>query len=550
MNKKRISFNFLIILMTLMMLQSCVKNDISLSNLDGTIGTNASFIFPIAKSTVTLQQFLDYVNSKNVSSDAAGNFYIYYQPNDPYLFDLNIPVNNVNTTQAINFQGYTGQADMTTVNTALAQAEDVYFNLQQLSSSHINQLDSILINQLTFTLSFRSNINFNNNQLRLTIIPDPVYFEGIQPATISQTYYGNTLNNQTLHFTFSHFTARPDNQGNIHFKVLLQEVPPASDITLTSNSYFSTSLTLSNIDFTAMFGQFSLQVDSQRQTMDLSFINQFILTNSTLPFSNPQIRLNMRTNARVPMDFEVENLISYNNQNPSQTLSAVFNNGSPSCVFPLRNLPNQVGAWAENNILFDKNNGHLDNLFTQPGINTLSLTFRGYTRTDTVVQQQFILKNDTFLITPYVTIPLSFNPGSNIILQNSVNIPSSLADFLQKSDAKQTEILLTATNYTSAQIQLTATLLDSNNQPIGNAYQVLLKETIPLNPDGTIVSTSTTQEQLFSIPFSYNDLKMARSIQFTYTIKGADLHSPLTMNKNNFVDVKISAYTKGISYKN
>jgi hypothetical protein len=92
--------------------------------------------------------------------------------------------------------------------------------------------------------------------------------------------------------------------------------------------------------------------------------------------------------------------------------------------------------------------------------------------------------------------------------------------------------------------------LGSNNQPIGNAYQVLLKETIPLNPDGTIVSTSTTQEQLFSIPFSYNDLKMARSIQFTYTIKGADLHSPLTMNKNNFVDVKISAYTKGISYKN
>ncbi|MGC9150326.1 MAG: hypothetical protein ACP5F6_00995 [Microbacter sp.] len=548
LNKKHIFFGLLALLMTVPMFQSCVQNDISLNNLDKTIGTNASLIFPIAKSTVTLQQFLDYVQSTNITSDASGNLIIYYQPNDPYLVDLNIPINDVKISQNVNFHGFTGQADINTVNAALTEVEDVYFDLHELSTNNINQLDSILVKQATFKISFANNINFNNNQLKLTVIPDPASFENIQPANIVQQYNGNSLNNQTLSFTFSHFTARPDQNGMVHFKVLLQELSPASDITLTSNSYFNDDLAISNIDFTAMYGQFSLQVPTQTQQIDMSFINQYILPSSTLPFSNPQIRLNMRTNARIPLDFEVDSLISYNNQQPGNTLSAIFKNGSHSCVFPLYNIPEKIGSWAQNNILFDKNNGQLDKLFTLPGINTLSLTFRGYTRTDTIVAQQFVLKNDTFIITPYITIPLAFNPGSNIMFHNTVNIPSSLTDFLQKSNAKQTEILLSATNYTSAQINLMVTLVGSANNPIGNPYQVNLKETIPLNSDGTISETSKTQEQLFSVPFSYNDLKTAQYIQFTYVIKGADLQSHLTLNKFNFVDVKIGAYAKGISY--
>lgn len=550
MNQKRFLWNFLMVLTTILTIQSCVKDDISLNNLDKTIGTDASLIFPIAKSAVTIQQFLDYIQSRNIASDTTGNFYIDYEPNDPYLFNLNIPINDISTSKQINFNGYTGQADANTVNTALANEEDVYFDLHQLSTSNINQIDSILINELTFSISFQSNIDFNNNQLKLTIIPDPLQFKGIQPTSISKLYVANTLKNNTLTFSFSNFTACPDSHGSVHFKVLMQEVTPANNITLESTSYFNYSLSMSNIDFKAMYGQFSFQIQSQTQILDLSFLNQFILPNSTLPFSNPQIQLDMQTNARVPLDFEVDNLISYNNQQPTQTLSAIFDNGSHSKVFPLHNLPDQIGSWAENKILFDKNNGQLDKLFTLPGINTVSVTFKGYSRTDTTVSSQFVLKNNTFQITPHIIIPLSFNPGSDVILQHTVDVPASLADFLQKSNAKQIEILLTATNYTSAQIELKAALFGSANTQIGNAYQVTLKETIPLNPDGTIMATNKTQEQLFSIPFSYDDLKVARYIEFTFIIKGADLHSPLTLNKNYFVDVKIGAYVKGISYQN
>ncbi len=532
------------------LLQSCVKNDISLNNVDGTIGVNGSLVFPIATSTITISQFLNKLNVTNLSQDNTGTLYLYYNPTAPYNFNLNVGLQDVPVTQSVDFNGFTGPASATMINNQLAAYENVAFDLKQLSSQNITELDSIAVNSMQLVLTLKSNINFNTNQASITITPDPTVFVGITPASYYQVGYANSLINQPITFTFSKFVAKPNSNGTFPMKVLLQEVTPANDVTITNSSYFNYTVTLKNVNFSAMYGQFAFNVPPQTGTIDLSFINNFIQTNSTLPFSNPQVKLAMKTNARLPLDFKVNSITSYNTSQPNVTLSATFDNGSLSKIFPLYNMPARVGAWGTNTLTFDKNNGHIDNLFTQPGINTVAFTFSGFSRSDTIVKNQFVTQNDTFQISPYAVFPLSFNAGADIIMSDTIKInDQSFHDFLNKINVNEMALWLIASNNTSSQIGVSASLLNSNQQPIGTAQNVTLKVTANVDAAGRPVLTTGTQtDQNFKLSFNYSDLQQAYYLLLRYTLQGKDMQTPLTVNAADFVKVKVSAYANGISY--
>ena len=532
------------------LLQSCVKNDISLNNVDGTIGVNGSLVFPIATSTITISQFLNKLNATNLSQDNTGTMYLYYNPTVPYNFNLNVGLQDVPVTQSVDFNGFTGSAAATVINNQLATYENVAFDLKQLSSQNITELDSVAVNSMQLVLTLNSNINFNNNQASITITPDPTVFVGITPTSYSQVGYASNLNNQPITFTFSKFVAKPNSNGKFPMKVLLQELTPANNVTITNSSYFNYTVTLKNVNFSAMYGQFSFNVPPQTGTIDLGFMNNFIQSNSILPFTNPQVKLVMKTNARLPLDFKVNSITSYDTSQPNNTLSATFDNGSLSKNFPLNNMPARVGSWGTNTLTFDKNNGHIDNLFTLPGINTVAFTFSGFSRSDTIVRNQFVTQNDTFQILPYAVIPLTFNPGATIYMSDTVTINNqSFHDFLNKTNVNEMALWLIADNNTSAQIGLSASLLNSNQQIVGTPQNVTLKVTANVDTSGRPVLTTGTQtDQYFKLSFNYSDLQQASYLLLTYTLQGKDIQTPLTVNAADFVKVKVSAYANGISF--
>jgi hypothetical protein len=116
-------------------------------------------------------------------------------------------------------------------------------------------------------------------------------------------------------------------------------------------------------------------------------------------------------------------------------------------------------------------------------------------------------------------------------------------NFLNKNSIDQPAFWLTATNNTSVQIGLTATLLNDQHQPMGSPQTVTLKVTETIDASGRPSGLST--DQPFSLNFKYSDLQQAYYVLLTYTLKGKDSNTPVSIYANDFITVKLSAYVKG-----
>jgi hypothetical protein len=354
------------------LLQSCVKNDISLSNVDGTIGINGALVFPIATSTITISQFLNHQNITTLSQETNGTMFLFYNPGT-YFIDL----------------------------------------ISSVTSAPITILGS--------------------------------------------------------------------------------------------------------------------------HTVDLSFMHDVIQSSSALPFANPQLRLTISNSASSPLTLKIDSISSYNSSQSSNMVTT-----KSFSVDTLRVESNATGS-----LNFDKNNGHIDSLFSLPGINKMIFYY-------SVLFPKGIQSSDVVTVSPYVKLPLSFNPGADIIMSDTIVINNpSFHDFLNKTNVKEMALWLIASNNTSAQIGVTASLLNSNQQTIGTPQDVTLK--VSANVDATgrpVLPSETTTDQYFKLYFNYSDIQQANYITLKYTLQGKDVQTPLTVNATDFVKAKVSAYAKGISFQN
>lgn len=267
--------------------------------------------------------------------------------------------------------------------------------------------------------------------------------------------------------------------------------------------------------------------------IDLSFMYNAIQPISTLPFSNPQFGLILSNRTNSPLTFKIDSISSYNSSRSSEK--------STVKSFSLDTL--HVQSSSTDTLILDKNNGHMDSLFLLPGINTMTFDF-------SVSFQKAFLSPCSIKISPYVVLPLSFNRGADIIMSDTISINNqSFHDFLNKTNVNELALWLIANNNTSSQINVTASLLNTNRQTIGNPQTVTLKVTANVDANGRPMLTSGTQtDQDFKLSFNYSDLQQANYIMLTYTLQGKDITSPFAVNASDFVKVKVSAYAKGISF--
>jgi hypothetical protein len=524
MNRTKI-FKSIMTIFLCMMLSSCVKNDINLNDLDNTISVEGATVLPLAQSSVSLKDFIDKLDLEHITTNSDSILTLSYSPNISTSFDLNISPSNVTKeiNLASNLSAYAGTTlSASTFNAIFGTTHPIQVTIDLSNvSSNITQLDSIYINTASINAALNSNL-ITTTPIQIVITPDATCF----PSLAGKTYTGNN----TVAIPLSNCPIKANN-----FSITLSlALIASSGITILPSPTLSTEVSLKDIDFKYVYGQFDYTLTSKTGSVDLSFLNDAISENSYLPFQNPTIKLYRTTNAGLPIQLNIDYIKSYDNSTPSNAKYALFN-GSTSATKTFAAIPTSPGESITDSLVFNKNDGNIDNLFTQSGINTIDYSFSAQIAPSS---KQYIMKSNTFMINPSINIPFSFNPKLNVQFLDTISLGNSYIDFINKSNLDNIKLWLNATNYTSAKITIGVTLLDSVKQVISTTAT----QSLTIN---ATVGQSTTANQEFSIGFSAADLKKAQYILLNYALAGQDESTSITLRSTDFIKVKLSAYVKG-----
>ncbi len=536
MNYKKV-FRSLIVVVSFTTLLSACTNDIDLNDVDNTLSVNGAAVFPLAQSTVTLKDFIDKLKLENITTNKDNIITVSYKPtNINNSFNLNITPSSV--TANIDLAPSTlisGTIPSSVFNTIFGPNHpiSVQVDLSKMSSS-VPQLDSIFINNASLNLVLNTNINFTNNNLRLTIIPDPTCFPGLQ------TYpFSNVKDHMICPIPFQNRRIKANN-SIVNLSVVLEAIS-SNPISIPASPVLTAHVSFDNINFQYIYGKFAYTLTPQTGTVDLGFLNDAISNTSYLPFKDPTIKIMRTTNAGLPVDLNINYIKSYNNADPSNVRYA-FGGVSTTQAFPA--IPDKPGKTVADSLVFNKANGNIDNLFTLPGINAIAYSL-GAQISNTSTAKQYILNSNTFKIEPVVNIPFAFNPNVNIQFFDTLSLGSSFTDFTNKNNLDNIKLWLTVNNYTSAKMTIDLTLLDAHYQSISQ-QQIKIDATLDVDPiTGLATQTPTTKDQLCSLAFTANDIKKAQYVRLSYSLAGKDAQRSLTLKSSDFIKAKLSAYVKG-----
>jgi hypothetical protein len=531
-------FRYLLaVIASITLFSSCV-NDINLKDVDDTISMNGAVVFPLAQSTITLKDFVDELNIENMTVNSNNILTVNYKPSTSYSFNLNISPSDVsiNTTTPATLSSKAGTTISTATFNSLSPSQIAEIDLCSLASANITRLDSIYISNATLSFTLNTNINFAANQLQLTVTPAAACFPSLSPTT-----FANVRNGSVCTIPLTNCWIKPQS-SKISFSIATQAT--SGNIYVPASPSLNSSAALKNINFKYAFGQFAYNLASQTGTFDLGFLNDVISQSSYLPFQNPSFKLTCYSNARIPMQLNIDYIKSYNNSTPSNVRYASFS-GSTSTSQSFSKMPSAPGKNAIDSLIFNKANGNIDNLFTLPGINTIAYSFGAQSQTGGITNQ-FIMSKDTFTVSPSVNIPFAFNAGVNVQMADTLSLGSSFTDFLNKNDLQNVKLWLIANNFTSTKVVIGLTLLDANKQSFSTTQNLTLNTTLNINnTTGQANQTSTTTDQQLSLAYSAADLKKAQYIKLSYSLAGKDLLTSLTLTSTDFIKVKLCAYVKG-----
>jgi hypothetical protein len=520
MKKKHLFYG--VIVSSLLYLVSCVDNNINLKNVDNTIAMDGAMVLPLAQSTVTLEDFINKLNVKNITTNSSNVLTVNYTPTISNSFNLNITPQSVTTNLSSNISAYAGTTlSKAAFNTAFGASHPitVTINLSGVSSN-ISRIDSIYINSASITVT-----SFSNNVL-LQVIPNSTCLPGM-PQYTRLGSFTISLSNQWVKAINNQIT------------LSLIATTTASSVTIPPSPTLSAAFNISS--FKDVFGQFFYSLAAQTGTVDLSFLNSAISSSSYLPFQNPTIKIFRTTNVGVPMQLNIGYLKSYNSATPATYRSATFSTNPQS--FP--SVPTTPGQTITDSLVFNNANGNISNLFTLSGINTLAYSFGAQNASSTA--EQYIMSSNTFKVWPTVNIPLSFNPSVDIQFLDTVSLGSSFSNFLNKNNIDDVKFWLTVDNYTSSKITISATLLDSIQQVVSSTatQTITVNTTLNVNSSGVAEQAATTTDQQSSIEFTASDIKKAKYIKLSYVLAGKDVSTSLTLVSTDFIKVKLSAYVQG-----
>ena len=255
----------------------------------------------------------------------------------------------------------------------------------------------------------------------------------------------------------------------------------------------------------------------------------------------------------VDMQANISNINSINTNNPSTVVLSNTPNQLNNIYVPAAhdiNGPNNpvIGISASPRILtFNNSNSNIkDFIGNLPGKLSYKLTAQVNPYGNTSGNNDFAYYGTSFSAALSMNVPLYFS-ASNLMLADTVSL--NLSGVNQLQNINKGNLILTATNSYPFSINLMATLLDANKQPMGSLFSSPSLIQVPaLDANGKVINALTSKLYIPLNPQKVSLLQKAKYVYYTATFNTANQPNQVKFYSNYTLGLLLTAdinYTVG-----
>ena len=538
-------------------LNSC--NDVNLSNISKDVELAPTLVVPIGYAEITAKQIVDNsqtgeftVEGDNIVwniSDSAEYSMRQIAPQQFYA-DINAPA-----------------AVIPAVSRQLVANYDDYF--QFFDGTDDSRIDSAYVNSLSADVQLNGNnemLSANFNKIEVVVTLDPTVILHTNGSTVSETLtytaWGQTQNFDFTNFKITGLNAVQSKIGiPVNIKIYL--TASSSGTTIQSGSTFSLAATFSDFNYSIAYGKFQPAENLTNVTEKFDFN---LNAANSLKFINPQIIINVKSKAGVPLNFNIDYLRAYRVDDATfDTIYAQFApNNARNYTFPVQRayVP---GDWAQTPPQsFDKDNGSTNLLFSQ-GITPDRLEYKySVTVSDDKSAPMYITPDALIKIHATAKIPLWLDKGSFYTYSDTVkNVNDGILKFVNEMEDKgitisAASLYMKVINNMPTHGKISYKMLDYNDMELPldsvttNTYGLLNFYDIEMpqvDANGRVIAPA---EQTIVVGSKTNNildlLKSVKSIVLTILIDGESkdaIENKVYGQPDNSIRVNLGLYING-----
>lgn len=554
------TFKSLVIFLLCYTLTSCIT-DVNISDLNTEINGRTALALPIGSVHANMSDLLDLVDSTVITADSTNAICILYSQND---ITLDLEFKNIKKSETL-------------IDTIKLRNKDCFFDILNNLPPTINsvkldkgsykfrdettyelsfneevdgekkiRIDSAIISNATVDLRVRAyglNLSESNYLLMSLEYPDVLderYAEEFRNIKITSNEYSLKKELEHLRIYFNEIMGdKPINLAT-NFELVSDG---SLVITREADLQFDMKVDLLNSD--ALFGYFWLKepIKSDKLSYDIprEIIENDLLKNSNLLFTNPILELNVTTNIGIPLTLDVHDIYAIKN---GEEYHATFNNNSSLNVN--FSSPRQPYDSASTTLILDRENGSLHTL-----LSVLPEEINIDYSLSTIYQEErdswhFITMPTQTNIDITAKIPFQFDPTSNFVYNDTID--ANLSSLLDNSILENTEID-TVNLYLDVECKLPVNTnlkliyLDENDQIIteSNTFKIPSAE---VDIEGRVTNATNETIILSTNGENINDILNTKKVILALSLEGHDENSRIYFQTTDAIDIKLSAFIR------
>lgn len=554
------TFKSLVIFLLCYTLTSCIT-DVNISDLNTEINGGTALALPIGSVHANMSDLLDLVDSTVITADSTNAICILYSQND---ITLDLEFKNIKKSETlidtIKLRNKDCFFDILnnlppTINSVKLDKGSYKFRDETTHELSFNEevdgekkirIDSAIISNATVDLRVRAyglNLSESNYLLMSLEYPDVLderYAEEFRNIKITSNEYSLKKELEHLRIYFNEIMGdKPINLAT-NFELVSDG---SLVITREADLQFDMKVDLLNSD--ALFGYFWLKepIKSDKLSYDIprEIIENDLLKNSNLLFTNPILELNVTTNIGIPLTLDVHDIYAIKN---GEEYHATFNNNSSLNVN--FSSPRQPYDSASTTLILDRENGSLHTL-----LSILPEEINIDYSLSTIYQEErdswhFITMPTQTNIDITAKIPFQFDPTSNFVYNDTID--ANLSSLLDNSILENTEID-TVNLYLDVECKLPVNTnlkliyLDENDQIIteSNTFKIPSAE---VDIEGRVTNATNETIILSTNGEIINDILNTKKVILALSLEGHDENSRIYFQTTDAIDIKLSAFIR------
>lgn len=535
--------------------------DVKFSDINTDINGGTALALPIGSVRANMTDLLDLVDSTYIVSDSTNAICILYSQND---IALNLEFDKIEKSESL-------------IDTIKLRNKDCFYEILNSLPANVNsttlekgsykfreestyeftfdeaeegvkkiRIDSAIIANATLDLGVDiygcelSESNYLIMSLEYPEVLDERYADEFRNIKITANQYSLKKELEHLRLYFTEIMGDGPIDLAVNFEIV-------SDGTLTitreADIQFNMKVNIENSE--ALFGYFWMKdpITSDKLSYDIprEIIENELLKNSNLLFSNPILELNATTNIGIPLALDVHNIYAVKN---GEEYHATFNdNSSLKVEF---NRPAQPYDSASTKLILNRDNGSLHTL-----LSVLPEQINIDYSVSTVYQEEseswhFLTMPIEANVDVMAMVPLQFDPTSNFVYNDTIDADlSSLVEdgTLENIEIDTVDLYLDIANRLPVNTNLKLVYLDENDQIITES-KIFKITSAEVDVEGRVTNATNETIVLSTNGESINDVLNTKKIILALSLESRDNDSRIYFQTTDAIEIKLSAFIK------